>query len=104
MQSINGAIPVNVVMLENGENSTIDYVQLKTVLDQHDPSTFVILCLHPQEAHDAFAYIDAQVWVNLLQINDVIKMEFPCKIRADAAQNQEMILFNLKPSSSCSIS
>lgn len=66
MQSVNGAIPVNLVLLENGENSTIDYAQLKTVLDQHDPNTFVILVMHPQEAHDAFAAINSQVWFDLI--------------------------------------
>lgn len=59
-ESVNGAIAVNLVLLENGENSTIDYVQLKTVLDQHDPNTFVVLVMHPQEAHDAFAAINSQ--------------------------------------------
>ncbi|KAG0622188.1 hypothetical protein M758_3G078400 [Ceratodon purpureus] len=59
-ESVNGAIPVNVVMLENSENSTIDFVQLQTVMDGLDPNNFVILCLHPQGAHDAFGYLNAQ--------------------------------------------
>jgi hypothetical protein len=84
MQSVNGAVPVNVVMLENSDNSTIDYVQLQTVMDGLDPNDFVILCLHPQEAHDAFGYLNAQVRIdpifNPLQINDVPIMKYPCKI------------------------
>lgn len=61
LQAVAGAIPVNVVMLENGENSTLDFVQLKTVLDKHDPNTFVILVMHPQQAHDAFEALNVQV-------------------------------------------
>ncbi|XP_024381514.1 uncharacterized protein [Physcomitrium patens] len=59
-EAVAGAIPVNVVMLENGENSTLDFVQLKTVLDKHDPNTFVILVMHPQQAHDAFEALNVQ--------------------------------------------
>jgi hypothetical protein len=58
--------PLEVVMLASGTNSSIDSDQLKTVLDNHTPTDFVILVLHPQEAHDVFEAVNAQVHLHSL--------------------------------------
>jgi len=55
-----GQVNLEVVMLASGTNSSIDSDQLKTVLDNHTPTDFVILVLHPQEAHDVFEAVNAQ--------------------------------------------
>ena len=62
LQTVNhGQVNLQVVTLEVGTNSSIDSEQLKTVLDNHVPTDFVILVLHPQEAHDVFEAVNEQV-------------------------------------------
>ena len=84
---------MDLVILQNGENSTIDYVQLQTVMSGLDPNNFVILCLHPQEAHDAFGYLDSEVRVDpqhSVFSRSVASLE--CNILAES----EQVLFRIK--------